>query len=53
MRVKRPIPPSKITKPAKLAVVANRVVGVAPKMGAPKSPDVDPSQIRPGHHVYK
>lgn len=52
-RITRPIPPSKIKAPAKnLEMVANRVVGVAPKMGKPKSPDADPSMIRPGHHKY-
>jgi hypothetical protein len=52
-RISRPIPPSKIKPPAKkLEMVANRVVGVAPKMGKPKSSEADPSMIRPGHHKY-
>jgi len=52
-QISRPVPPSKIKVPAKnLEMVANRVVGVAPKMGKTKSPDADPSMIKPGHHKY-
>lgn len=50
-RITRPVSPSKITKPAKLAVVANRVVGMV-KPSKPE-PSNDPSEVRPGHHVYK
>lgn len=36
----------------KLEMVANRVVGVAPKASKPMSVDADPSMVRPGHHKY-
>ena len=53
MNTKRPTPPSKLQKP-KLEMVANRVVGMAPKAkSAPANPNNDPSQIKPGHHVYR
>lgn len=52
MKTKRPIPPSRLQKP-KFAMVANRVVGMAPKAKpAPANPNNDPSMIKPGHHRY-
>jgi len=52
-KVMRPVTPSKIKPPKKLEMVANRVVGVALASKPVMSPSKDPSEIKPGHHVYR